>query len=575
MNKLATRVMSVAALLGAAGCADLDVTNVNSPDVDRTFSTPAQIEQLISSLYQTIHNGIHATSSSIVPAYQVMAFESYGTVANFGMATRSGMPRVALENSRGHREAIENFRVFAHMQQRAREAANGIRSLDALIGRGQSLGTNPLADNRGLNVRARAFALFASGVALGNVALAYDSAAVVTHMSLTATEEPLPPLRHAYEVMTAALAQLDSAEAQLTVVPAGVTVPAIPTSWINNDGNDMSVANFVRLIRSHRARFRAGVARDASARNNVTWSAVIADATNGITSDFIVRVGGGWGLTWLGSQMFADDSRGWHMMPMMVYGMADTSGNYATYIARPLAGETARNAGFLVMTPDRRWPAGTTRPEQRANSLVGAAFSGFLNAAPLPATGGAYIRNRPGQDTPGDPWGSSWYDFYRFKGVHAAGVQGAWLAMAKAEMDMLAAEGHIRAGNFAAASALINFWRDRAGLPLLTGITSLTQTVPGGNACVPRVPVNASPNGGGTTACGNIMEAMKYEKRMETAMTGFAQWFFDSRGWNDLAAGTALEFPVPYQEMDARTSPFYSLGGLGGASAAGTGTYGF
>jgi hypothetical protein len=487
------------------------------------------------------------------------------------MATRSGLPRVQLENNRGHREAVENFRVFAHMQQRAREAANGIRALDALLARGGTLGSNPLADNRHFNIRARAFALFANGVALGNVGLAYDSAAIVTHLSPTATEEPLPPLSAGPEVVATAIAQLDSAEAMLTVLPAGVIIEPFPAAWLNQS---MTAANFVRLIRSHRARFRAGAGRSPEAV--VNWAAVISDATNGITNDFIINVGGGWGLSWIGSQMFADDSRGWHMMPMMIYGMADTSGGYRTYISRPLAGENARNAGFLVLTPDRRWPQGATRTDQRANSLVGAAFSGFHSGAALPATGGAYIRNRSGQDTPGDAWGSSWYDFYRFKGIHTNGVVGPWVSMAKAEMDMLAAEGHIRAGNFGAASALINTWRTRAGLPPLAGITSLNDRVPGGpTGCVPQVPVNAASAGGGTVVCGNIMEAMKYEKRMETAFTGFGQWFFDARRWGDLAAGTALEFPVPYQEMDARVALFYPLGGLGGASAAGAGTYGF
>jgi hypothetical protein len=569
MHKLATRFVTVAALTAVAGCADLDVQNVNNPDVDRTYGTPAQIEQLISSLYLTIHNGVHATSNSTQPAFQVMAFESYGTVANFGMGTRSGMPRSAIDNNRNNVTFIENFRVFSTMQQRAREASNAVQALDRLVVGGGTLGSNPNDDNRPLNIRARAFALFANGVALGNVALAYDSAAIVTHQSLPAVQET-PGLSHYKAVMAAALAQLDSALAQAQAPFNGAFM--IPTGWINNGGENMSHANFIRLIRSHKARFRAGVARTpAERRDDVDWPAVIADATNGIQNDFIVTIGAGWGLTWLGSQMFADDSRGWHMMPMMIYGMADTSGNYANYIAQPL---TSRSANFLVVTPDLRWPRGADRATQRTNSRVGAAFTGFHSGAALPSTGGAYVRNRSGQDTPGDPWGSSWYDFYRFKGIHVANVTGPWVSMAKAEMDMLAAEGHIRAGNFAAASALINVWRTRAGLPSISGITSATQPIAAGN-CVPMVPVNAGPGGGGTVACGSIMEAMKYEKRMETAFTGFGQWFFDARGWGDLPEGTALEFPVPYQEMDARQQTFYSLGGLGGQSAAVRGTYGF
>jgi hypothetical protein len=86
-------------------------------------------------------------------------------------------------------------------------------------------------------------------------------------------------------------------------------------------------------------------------------------------------------------------------------------------------------------------------------------------------------------------------------------------------------------------------------------ITTATQQVPGGNACVPRVP---QPPSYTTTACGTILEALKWEKRVETAFTGYAQWWLDSRGWGDLVEGTALEWAVPWQELFARLGPTYT-----------------
>lgn len=68
---------------------------------------------------------------------------------------------------------------------------------------------------------------------------------------------------------------------------------------------------------------------------------------------------------------------------------------------------------------------------------------------------------------------------------------------------------------------------------------------------------------------------MKYEKRMETQLTGYMQWFLDSRGWGDLIAGTALHWPVPNQEMDTRNLPFYDMPSTGTIGAAAVGTYGF
>jgi len=67
---------------------------------------------------------------------------------------------------------------------------------------------------------------------------------------------------------------------------------------------------------------------------------------------------------------------------------------------------------------------------------------------------------------------------------------------------------------------------------------------------------------------------MKWEKRLETAYTTYGAWFFDSRGWGDLVQDTALEYPTPYQELDARQHAFWDLGG-GGPSSAPKGTYGF
>ena len=52
---------------------------------------------------------------------------------------------------------------------------------------------------------------------------------------------------------------------------------------------------------------------------------------------------------------------------------------------------------------------------------------------------------------------------------------------------MLAAEGYIYAGNFAAAQALIDASRAKHGLPSIGTITSATQQIQGGaHACVPQ-----------------------------------------------------------------------------------------
>jgi hypothetical protein len=86
--------------------------------------------------------------------------------------------------------------------------------------------------------------------------------------------------------------------------------------------------------------------------------------------------------------------------------------------------------------------------------------------------------------------------------------------------------------------------------------------VPTAGNCVPRLP---------TGTCGSLLEAMKYEKRMETMFTGYMVWYTDSRGWGDLPQNTAIEWPVPYQEMQARLQPYYN----GERKQTAASTYGF
>jgi hypothetical protein len=248
-------------------------------------------------------------------------------------------------------------------------------------------------------------------------------------------------------------------------------------------------------------------------------------------------------------------------MTPMIIGMADTSGQYDAWLATALM----QRAPFLIRTPDQRFPAGETRALQQAKTTAPAAGYPVYTAFP-------YFRNRTGGDTPSEPWGTSFYDNFRFFAIRATpGNLAPFPIMTRAEIDMLAAEGYLRTGNIPAAAVLIDRYRLRAGLPSVAGITSLTQPVLGGNACVPRVP---QPPNFTSTACGNIFEAMKWEKRIETAFTGYAQWFIDSRGWGDLAQNTALQWPVPYQEMDARGIPFYGSAQIPNNAAA-RGTYGF
>lgn len=533
------------ALMGLTACGDrLAVTNINNPDVARAYATPAGVEGVIAGLGVQVFNTQRATES-VNTQSKVLAAESFASVANFGMAARAALPRSIISNELGNDNQAGNLANFNQFSRVARTAANAIQAVNRLGQTGQTIGS-PAQD-----ARAKAFAFYVLGQALGNLSLAYDSAAIVTP---AVPSDEVPALSASAAVNTAALQMLDSAIAIANSAAAttGTNGFPLPSTWIN--GQSVTRDQFVRLARSYKARYRAGVARTVAARGAVNWQEVIADATNGITADFTVNVGGGsgWTAAFDVTQMYVVG--GWHSMSPLYYGMADVSGGYDAWLATP---RDSRRA-FLIQTPDRRWPQGATRAAQQASNP---------NVAP-PA--GMYVRNRPtGDDVPLSGYGDSFYDHRRYGAANLAASTGPYVEFSATELTMLAAEGYIRTNQLQQAITLINASRARNGLDAIpTSIASAS--VPystNKSTCVPQVPVGPNFT---STACGSVLEAMKWEKRMETAFTGYMVWFTDSRGWGDLVEGTTVEWPVPYQEMQARQSPYYN-----GTNRAPKGTYGF
>jgi hypothetical protein len=537
------------ALVLASACVEnpLDVKNKNNPDVDRVYASPANVETAASQSFKNMYNGQYNVSDALWVQTMSMSFESHSQLGNFGMGTRAAIPRNPIDNSIGNGQADANFRDFDHLSRNAKGAANIIAAINGFAANAVSMGS-PARD-----ARAKSFAYFSLGYATGMLSLLYDSVAIVTPAQAS---DEIPPYSGYGAANAAALEALDSAIAIANSAAAttGANGWPIPADWMSSPAT-IDRPTWIRMLRSYKAKFRAGVARTPAERNNVAWTSVIADATNGITGDVIVTasVSAGWGASAV-QQLRV--STGWSQMTPMILGMADSTGAYDAWLATPLQQRTP----FLLMTADKRFPAGATRAEQTA--VTGTGKGGPTAGSIL------YFRNRPsGEDTPAEPWGNWYYDNWRFWGIGAAGGNGPFIVFTTAENDMLAAEGYLRTGNIAAAAALIDKTRVRAGLASVAGITSLTQQVPGGSSCVPRVP--QAPNYT-TTACGTIFEAMKWEKRLETSFTGYAQWYIDARGWGDLTQGTALHWPVPYQELFARLLPSYST-----QERAVRGTYGF
>jgi hypothetical protein len=548
--RLWSTVVGVAGALALAGCNDnpLSVENTNNPDVPRVYSTPAGVESIIGKLFQQMYNAQQDNFGVGVQSL-VMSFESHSGLANFGFGARGAIPRQTVSNSLGNSDQDIIYNDFDKLTRNARSAANAIAALKVFVAAGNSTGS-PARDARDIS-----FAYFNLGYGLGNTAMLYDSGAVITP---EVPSDVVPPLSTSAEVMAAALEALDSALAYSQKPEAsGSGGWPISSDWVS--GDEIDIPRWQEIIHSYKARFRAGLARTPAERAAVDWNAVVSDAEAGITEDFVVNAdnAAGWEANGWRIQLAVDAT--WSQMTPFILGMADTTGAYDAWLAQPLDGKTP----FLLRTPDKRFPSGETRAAQNT-------ASGAPSKAGTPPGSILYFYNRlQGDDKPASSWGTWFYDNQRFWGIRANGGNGPVVAFALAENNMLAAEGYMRTNRTAQAIPLINLTRVRAGLPAIPATTDQNAIVPGGSACVPRVPQGPSYT---VTACGTVYEAMKWEKRVETAFTGYAQWFLDSRGWGDLTEGTIVEWPVPWEELYARQNlKIYTTDKVRAAK----GTYGF
>ena len=544
-------VLYSAVTVALVACSDpLVVDNSNNPDRNGALATAADLEAFLASTYAIVHSGTLGSNDAVQPQMLTMSMENVSGLNNFAMGPRSTLPRNPIENTPGSLGNTGNLRDYTIEHRAARLATIALTRLRTL----GSLGS-PARD-----ARARAFALFVQGAGLGNLALAYDSAVIVTDAN---TEDAVIPLSGYQDVMTTALSVLDSAIATAQAAPAGADGFPLPNTWIN--GRALSAAQFIQFVHSYKARFRAGVARTPAERAAADWNAVIADANAGITSDFNITMSpsNGWDVSFA-TPLFQGSE--WHQMSQFFMGMADTSGGYDAWLNTPLATRTP----FAVVTPDRRFPPGLDRPAQNAAVVPGTFTS-------LP-----YFRNRaPGADRPGDALQISMYDFARPTAFNVANRNGDYPIMTAAEIRLLAAEGYLRLGTPAdirQAARLINRSRvETGGLPALDTLTlaDTSTVVPGGTACIPRVPDSTpGPTQFKRSRCGNVWDALKYEYRLETAYVGYGMWFFAARGWGDLPEGTAIHWPVPFNEMQVRLEQFYPLGGVAQPGGAAKGNYG-
>ena len=488
-----------------AGCVELDTENLNAPDASRALSEPGDVEALIGSAFLTFFDLTQGYTPAM--ALSTAADEATASWGNFGMQDISSEPRTAFPNTTAYGYSSVLRDPWYDLYLVISAANDGLNAIEDGL---------EFGENGEDNTRAEAFAKFMQGLAHGWLALMFDQAFIFTEDDdLDTTEFELVPYN---EVMDAAIAMLDEAASI-----AQANDFELPSNWIG--GQDYSSADLARIAKSYSARYLASVARTPADRAAVNWQDVIARIDAGVTEDFgPVLDDNDWQEGYKDRLPRFD----WTRADYKAVGPADVSGNYQAWLDTPVADRQP----FDMMSPDRR--------------ITGA----------TPKSSGTDFTYRETQNHRAD---RGTYHFSRYYHTRYQSIRNTQMGfdpiLSRTEMDLLKAEGLIRTNRAADAVALINKTRTTRGeLPAVT-----VNGPPAGADCVPKTAAGA---------CGSLMDALMYEKRIETFGQAGGLPFFDARGWGILVTGTPLHFPIPARELETLGMPTYSFGGVGGPGAA-------
>lgn len=511
-----SQIALILALVGTAACLDLDVDNITEPERERALANAGDLEQLIAGAFNSWWQS-QSQSAGMGNSLSGVAMQHSQWAGNFAFGFLHQIPRPVLPNE----TSASQYANLAHNWVWNYRAASSVQLAILAIEAGADLGAD--------EARARAFAKFVQGLAHGTLALLYDQALIVDETVEDVAALQLQPYS---EVMDAALGYLDEA-----IALAEQNTFTIPAVWMSRATTSDELAG---IAHAYKARFRIQLARNPAEREQVDWNAVVGDLDRAMTGDFAMDIGGAFG-----HQVLYNGARcRWSQQQNWLRGMADQSGGYQAWITTPVN----ERMPFLWVTPDNRFPQGATIDEQIANPGLYIIVPG---SAGMTCSLGDHF-NAPAEGT----WRWSNYRDYRHDEWILAGQSGPAVELSQRELRLYRAEAYLRSGNLPGAAAIIDETRTTNG-----GLGSALQNAD----CVPRLPDGS---------CGDLMETLKWEHRLETYQMGYGKAFFEARGWGDLIEGTFLQVPVPHGELIFAGQPVYTFGG-GAPSSAGPGTYGF
>ena len=576
--------LTLGAGLGVGACYDLDVTAVQ-PAAGSAFTRedvirkPELIELVVAGLFINFWGG--ATYPQ--PWVQLSMFgeeitSSANSTRNYNRGTDQPViiwdvaqePRVRFDNS------VSGSSLFARDPWSNFYEANAAATEMPRIIRENNLRIIDKASGIDNTHRVLTFAKWLQGMSHIHLGMLFDSAAVITD-TVDLSTLPVLPFFHHTVVVDSGVKWL---EQTIEMTKQGSFIyPLNDDLWVYNTA--VSNDELAAISHSYIARALAYSARNPTERAAVDWQRVKDHILVGVTAPFgplgqpnpliamdyrgimsaapqnLAAICTSGGTNYCNHDNNPTYSHaGVARVDMRLLGPADTSGAYQTWLQKVSTARFDTVMPFIVRTPDKRIQAeGSTTPLQKPTyfkftnivppttimpaergpyfwSFYWSSSRAMNNHTQFPATGGGRARRDP---NPGD----------------LGQIQDAMLL--PVEMDLLLAEAEYRLGNRAVAAALVNRSRVTNGeLPPVTA-----DGVPTSTGCVPR-------RYDGT--CGDLWDALVYEKRIETYGTAIS--FFDLRGWGCLLEGTLTELPPPGRQLQIIGKPVYSYGGVGAPGSA-------
>jgi len=431
---------------------------------------------------------------------------------NFGMLDLGKRPREHFINDDSYGDVFMARTPWYNLYTAIAAVNTGLQELDE--------GNVTIAEEE----RARAFARLIHGLSHGFLALHFDQAFIVDENlaidldDIDATVDGME-LRPYNEVMDAAIGYLED-----VITIASQNSFTFPGSWIN--GNALTETELIHLCHAWIARFKAQVARTPAEREAVDWASVVDHAQLGLQfgQDFIVQADGV--IWWSRSTSLMQDPV-WTRVSYYTVGHADNSGQFQEWLDTP----PLQREEFVLETDDERFGTEITYYEPLpAGKDFALTFGSFFAAER-----GSYFFSR--------------YYHVRYIMTYLSGYVGPMNTLNQTELDLLIAEGEIRLErDLGLAAEMINNTRvNRGGLPEVTA-------------------------GDGVEV---LLDAMKYEHRLETLNTFVGVDFYTRRGWGELPDNTPLHFPVPSRELIRHAFDVYTFGGERGEEGSDRANFGF